>query len=544
MAKRSRRVGVLVAALVACAMLCRVLAKLDICSVPVGLLRTMLYIGLYMGWGFSLSRRILQPQVRRYFAGIAALMVFWFAVRSLKYFFVFSVNVSRHLWYWYYFPMLMIPLLSVFVSLSLGKPEHYRLPGRAALLYLPTLLLILLVLTNDAHRLVFTFPAGAAWSDHDYGYGTGYYFVMGWEIACALFAFGCMLLQCRVAQKKWYLPALLLLVSIVYGVIYISGAEWMQVIGGDITAVQCLLFAGILESCIQCGLVPTNSGYDELFLAGIPGAQITDQTGHVWCSSAGFCALSPDAMRASQTRTVNLDKNTLLKSHPIDGGFVYWREDVADLAALLDRLEENRKALAEKNHLEQENYRVRREILGFREKNRLYDLLQGTTAPQIEQLGALLSRYREAGGAAGQRRLLAQMAVIGAYIKRRGNLIFIGETAETIDTAELSLCFEESLSNLRLMGVSCAAEIPGGVRVLTGDATLAYDFFEEAAEAALEGLRFVWLKARVLADAVLLHIEMECDAPLPVLRHPCESSGMADGVWRFTLRARRAVRRE
>lgn len=541
MAKRGQRVGVLVAALIACAILARVAAKLDFCPISAGLLRTMLYIGLYMGWGASLRRRILQPQVHRYFVGIAALMVFWFVVRSIKYFFIVSPNASRQLWYWYYLPMLMIPLLSVFVSLSLGRPEHYRLPRRAALLYLPTLVLILLVVTNDLHRLVFPPSAGGILSDAEHGYGIVYYLVMGWEIACALAAFGRMLLQCRVAQKKRYLPALLLLASITYGLIYISGAKWMQLIGGDITAAQCLLFFGILESCIQCGLIPTNSGYDELFQAGVPGAQITDPEGRVWYSSEGSAPLSPEAMRAAQAGTVSLDKNTLLKSHPIDGGFVYWQEDITAITALLERMEENRKALAEKNHLEQENYRVKREILSFREKNRLYDLLQKTTAAQIEQLGVLFARYQDAADETQQRRLLAQMAVIGAYIKRRGNLLFIGEAAETIDTAELSLCFEESLANLRLLGVSCAAEIPGGVPILTKDAILAYDLFEEAAEAALDGLRFVWLKARVLDDAVLLYIEMECGAPLPALRHPCESSSAADGVWRFTLRAEKAV---
>ena len=59
----------------------------------------------------------------------------------------------------------------------------------------------------------------------------------------------------------YYLPFLLLACSIVYAFIYVSGVEWMQLIGGDIVAAQCLMFTGILESCIQCGLIQTNTGY-------------------------------------------------------------------------------------------------------------------------------------------------------------------------------------------------------------------------------------------------------------------------------------------
>lgn len=540
MTEHRQKTGLLAAGLILCAIAARVLGKVGVFPVLAGLTRTLLYIGLYMGWGISVSRRILQPQLRRYLAGVAALMVFWFMLRAVKYHFSASAQLSRLLWYGYYLPMLFIPLLAVFVAVSLGRPEEFRLPGWAMLLWAPTLLLLLLVLTNDFHQLVFTFPAGAVWSDYDYGYGAGYYLVMGWEIACALAALVVMFIKCRFAQKNRLLPALLLLGSIVYGLIYVSGAAWMQLIGGDIAAVQCLIFAGIFESCIQCGLIPTNTGYDELFRAGVPGALIADRAGKLCCASAGCPALSPETLRAAQGRVVPLDEGTLLKSHPIDGGFVYWREDIARMAALLKRLEQNRQTLEERNHLARQNYRVRRQILALREKNRLYDLLQRTAAPHLRQLDALFAAY-EAADPDEQHRLLARMAVLGAYIKRRGNLVFLSETAGVIDTAELSLCLEESFANLRLLSVECAADLPGGIPVVTQDVVSAYDLFERAVEASLETLRFVWLKARFLADAVVLHFEMECSAPLPPFLEQCEGARAEDGVWRFTLRLQKGV---
>lgn len=199
--------------------------KINVLLVPLGLVRTMIYIGLYIGWGLSVSHRILQTQVRRYMIGVSFLTVFWFVVRSVKYFFVTDPVVIRYLWYWYYCPMLLIPLLSVFVAMSLGKPENYRLPKWARLLYVPTLFFLLLVLTNDLHQLVFSFPAGSVWSDADNGYAYGYYLVMGWIIACALTAFMIMLIKCRGAQRRKYLPALLLSCSIIYAFIYASGAD-------------------------------------------------------------------------------------------------------------------------------------------------------------------------------------------------------------------------------------------------------------------------------------------------------------------------------
>ena len=104
--------------------------------------------------------RIVQTQVRRYLLAISVLMVLWILLRSIK-FSIDNMEAGRWLWYFYYFPMLLIPMLSVFVSLSLGKGENFQLPRWTKLLYFPTLLLLLLVLTNDLHQQVFSFPSGA-----------------------------------------------------------------------------------------------------------------------------------------------------------------------------------------------------------------------------------------------------------------------------------------------------------------------------------------------------------------------------------------------
>lgn len=138
-----------------------------------------IYVVMIAVWGVSLHRRILQPQVRRYLIAIAGLMVLWLTLRTAKYS-IFDIDAERYLWYFYYLPMLLIPTLSVLVAMSLGKPENYRLPRWLNLLYIPVLVLLVLVLTNDVHQLVFQFPTGLM-SSREYQYGVGYYVVAGWR---------------------------------------------------------------------------------------------------------------------------------------------------------------------------------------------------------------------------------------------------------------------------------------------------------------------------------------------------------------------------
>lgn len=532
--------GIIVAFLIVCAVVFRVFGNNGIFPVTFGLIRTFIYIGLYIGWGISVSKRIVQAQVRRYLVALSSLTVFWFAIRSMKYYFVSDLGFSRQLWYWYYFPMLFIPLISVFISLSLGKPENYRLPKWTSLLYIPTIICLMLVVTNDFHQLIFSFPSGEVWTDKNNDYAFGYFLVIGWEIICALTSFTIMVIKCRLSQRKKYLPLILLCICIVYALIYASGVEWMRIIGGDITAAQCLFVTAILESCIQCGLIQTNTGYDALFEAGTFRAQITDNNYHTRYISANSPKLSENLMRSSENGAVGIDENTILKSNPIEGGYVLWLEDISDIAALLKKLEENKEMIAESNLIEQENYRTKLKINTLQEKNRLYDLLQDQTAHQIDLLDSLFAQYNTETDFEKRRSLLAKIAVIGAYIKRRGNLMFIGEKSEITDTSELSLCLEESFANLELMGVECAIDIPKSNKIDTKDAIRVYDFFETVTEAAIDGIHSVWLKARSLTDSVVFHMEVECESPLAEFSELAESCHSEDGIWLFTLRVKKA----
>ena len=541
MTKQNHKTGFLVAVMVFCAVILRVLGKFDILKVPGGILRSLIYIALYIGWGISVSKRIIQVQVRHYLIAVSGLMVFWFVIRSMRYYFITDIGIARQLWYLYYLPMLFIPLFSLFVAISLGKPASAKLSKTAlVLLYIPTVLCLLLVLTNDLHQLVFSFPEGEVWTDKNNGYTFGYYIVLGWEILCALAAFVIMIIKCRLSYRKKYLPFLLLACSIVYAFIYVSGVEWMQLIGGDIAAAQCLMFTGILESCIQCGLIQTNTDYRAMFEAGSIGAQIVDTDWHIRYASSNAPKLPSDRMRSAESEAAKLDNNTLLRSSKIPGGHVLWQEDITDITAVLEKLEENRKTISESNDVEQENYKTKVKINTVREKNRLYDRLQAQTAHQIELLDQLLTQYEAQSDPEIRRSLLAKAAVIGAYIKRRGNLMFIGEKSDVTDTAELTACLDESFANLELMGVECAIDIPDKNSIYTRDAIRVYDFFEAVTEEAMDDLQFVWLKARGLEDAVIFYLQAESKTDLLALASLADTCTCEEGVWRFSLRIGKA----
>ena len=538
--KKANRNIIIFICMVLIALLCRILGKISFQYVLNGIVRSIIYIGLYIGWAISIHKRVVQKSVKNTLLLISGLMIFWFIIRTIKYFFTIDANIERYLWYSYYLPMLFIPQAALQAAVLLGQPEEYTLPKWSKLIYLPAIFCFLLVISNDFHQRVFSFPLGEIWTDKAYCYESGYYIVLLWEILCGVSAFILMVYKCRLSQRKKYLPVIGICITIIYAVIHASGVQWMQVIGGDITAVLCLMFVCIFESCIYCGLIQTNTGYEQLFEVCTMGAQITDQDYHVIYTSANAMKLSEMVMREAEKEEVRIDKKTMIKNRPIQGGHILWQEDIEDIMMLLDRLEENRKTIEESNCLEQENYQTKAKIYMLREKNRLYDKLQTQTAGQIGLLNELLIRYEEEEDLAESRRLLAKISLIGTYIKRYGNLIFIGEREAVSDIAELGACLEESFSSLRLMGIECALTAPAGERIYVRDAVRIYSFFESILEACVDSIKFMWVKIRPCGEEMVFCMEVESEDDLNSFFDKTDQGENEDGIWKFTFTIKKA----
>ena len=490
-----------VLALIAFAMWLRYASRHIFHSPVVSHLRSGIYVFLFSVWCYSLWIRIVQTQVRRYLLAISALMVLWILLRSIK-FSIENTDAERWLWYFYYFPMLFIPMLSVFVSRSLGKGEDFRLPRWTKLLYVPTLLLLLLVLTNDLHQQVFSFPSGVL-SDRAYRYESGYFFVLAWEALCAGFALLSMVKNCRIPRSRRirWLPLVPLALSLAYAYAYVEKVPWVWVLAGDMTVSQCLIFASILECCIQCGLIQSNLGYDELFEATSLPVQITDPA---FCpqyvSAAMQEALPQSELRQMQQDAVHLSDDTLLKRHRLRRGWVFWKEDISALNQIRKELELTRDELRDTGDVLAAEKAQHARWLKLTEENRLYDMMEAQTARQIAMLRDLLAELQKTEDSNRARHLLGQVIIIGTYIKRRSNLIFVGEQRGAISVQELRLCLNESSENISVYGADCKAIVKGEGQLTVEQATQVYDLFEAVVETELESLRALLISVEVGAQ--------------------------------------------
>lgn len=518
---------VFVFTVIAIAYACRMLAKFDIGGPAVNHIRTALYLLLFALWGFSLDRRIIQRQTLHCLRLTAALMLLWLILRTLKYSVVTDLTAGRYIWYLYYLPMLFLPLLWVYIALSMGKSEDYRLSRRSSILSIVPAVLFLLVITNDLHQQVFAFKSGVPGLpvSGTYSYRPLYFICLGWMVVCMAFSLVCLFRKSRIpsGEGKRITPFVLGCAMLLYGILYLSGIPAVRWWFGDMNVMFCLLYAAIYESCIRCRMIPSNTGYVELFEATTLAACIADRSGRIvlrsraadenmTCPQEGQRIVRPDGMRIS--------------SAPISGGYAVWQDNVRQLAELRTRLNANKVEMERNKKKLKDAYLVQKSLHELTEKNRIYNELEAKHSRQTAQMRQMLARC-ERSGPAERRRLLKKVLLLGTYIKRSANLYFLSSEYQWLPQQELRLTVDEAVRTLTACGTECGVIYRTTGPMRTSEVVRLFDLLETVAETTVDDLRSLFIS---ISDSAM-DLSVECAADLSVVASPEVTVRREDGLW-------------
>lgn len=485
-------------------------------------LRSFIYIGLFIAWGISIRRRIVQKQVAQYLTGISVLLILWFTFRCAKYFIFWQPTAIRYLWYLYYLPMLFIPILALLVALSLGKPDDYRLPKAACALWIISGILLLLVLTNDLHQLVFTFPEDAeVWSDKSNGYGIGSFVVIGWQILCMISALVVMIIKCRLKNGRRQLWTVIpMAVSLVYLGLNYMDVQWFKLFFGDITAFQSLMYMLCFEGCITCGFIHSSSRYFDLFSSSIgTSAVITDKDFNVRYAALNARRIPRIDMIKAAHSPLTVENGLTVHSIPVNGGYAVWTEDMSALFKIKEQSESLAEELNERNNLLRYEYKREAKRQKIEEQNRLYDLLRSATQTQINKISVLTKEYQKINKTDPTRAktLLAEIAVLCSYIKRRKHLTLLTDRDYKVAITELTRAFTESLQTLKLLNVRSTFFADSELSMLPGKSAAAiFDFYEQVIESDLENISGIQVSLSDV-EGLRLSINICCKADLSSL---------------------------
>lgn len=431
-------------------------------------------------------RVVPNRRMKRLMLTLALMEVLLALLRGIKYSVFGSVSaLARFSWYLFYVPLFCIPLLLFYIALYVNASDERRIGRKWGWTAAVTAVLILAVLTNDLHGLVIVFRPGFENWDREYSHGFLFYVIAVWQAGLYTAALAVLTAKCRVSEERKHFWLILVHTAVSVVLILLKFTDTMPKING-VTVTQfpdtlCCMVGGVLECCMQLGLIPTNRDYRGLMKRTSVPVLITDFGGKTVYRSDAAAELNERQFRAPDKTRVA--EHTILRRMEIPGGYGFWLNDVTELDRINGELEAAGDVLAEETDFIRLQNELRERQLKIDRRTAVYDAIADRTQAQSAAISRIAHRALGPEDSSGTDRCRKQIALLAAYIKRYANLLLMSSESGTVSAGELGLSVAEVLRYLNLYG------IPGEL-VNMAEGTLRADgalAVFEAFEALLEG---------------------------------------------------------
>ncbi len=445
----------------------------DFWHVLFSLLAHVILLSLVIFWGVSIIHRIIRKDLRLYLLIIAIFILFFLVVRMIKYGLTRNDDIlNRYLWYSYYVSQCLIPPTLLLASLSIETKDGKPLKKTWFLIFIPAIILLSLIYTNDLHQLAFLFEYHN--NEFSYKHGIVFYLAIIWEILITIISLIIMIIKCQVSacRKKIWIPIFTFL-----GCVFISTICFLVNISSfkipELLCFSCIL---TIESCIDIGLIPSNINYEKYFYHSMCSAFITDENLQVIYRSKSSLSLDKEQLKAAIISPIMIDKNTKFYGTKIHGGYTFRSEDLSLINEINNGLQEAKQQTKEENDIIEAENEMKKQSAKIDEQKKLYEKVETYTKDEINKLNNILQLKT-----INEEDFINKMrfaCVLAAYIKRRSNLIILSKKDKLMDVNELELSINESISYLSLSNIDCFLDCKLKGKINSDILGIIYDFFE------------------------------------------------------------------
>ena len=420
-------------------------------------------------WGVLVYLRCLDYVLRRRLVAVATICALWMIEVILKYK-SFTPFYATVLWYLYYVPMTLVPLLYQLCGLRLAGLEQHRAGRRyRTALWVAAILLIGFVLTNDFHQQVFHFDRSSDTWSNDYTYGWGYFAVLIWT-AFNFVAF--FILVGRSAsfriQRFSGTAALVLLGGAFFAISYALRVPWAWKL--NFSLVYCVLCVVTLEICLDCGVIPSYHDIAGIFdTLPLDLKVLTRDLQEVYATpvSKPIPAGVREELRAqelghSHAFAVVSNPDVMYRSFPLLGGSALLAQDVSEVNELNRELAHRRMELQRQNELLTADYDLKAHLADQEAEALLVKDVDQALARALGEMYGLLSSLPPLTDEASSHeryRMLQCAKMFVAYCKRKGSLTLAQHGESGFDRDRIQLIANEMASDLRTIDVDCASII-------------------------------------------------------------------------------------
>ncbi len=430
----------------------------NLVNFPVHTMVLVLYTVVIFLWMHNMINRVLRHSVVTRFRLIGILLICYLTVRTVKYeIFINNEDAVRIIRNFYFvFPLILTQLVFL-TSLHVGKSERENISKYWNLLWIPTCVSALLILTNDYHELVFSVDPNARGLNM---YGPVFYFVI---IYIGILALCTLVFTMMPSFKNRHLasvnlPIFILFIWGFYTFLFMIGwepFEYIKIIfkSAEFNILMVLLF---IESLVFMRLLPSNRGYESFLQLSSLNIGIVDSNKEMIFRPKKYSDIDLALVDKAILNPIFIDEDTLLESANITGGTSFWFVDFTDFNNLKRKLLSMSEDMLNENELLKANNALEKSMVKVEEAREIREHIHMKLKPQFDQLKYILMNIPEYEDSFEVK--LKHACFLDVYIKRYSNLFLITKNKKILELAELRLAFSESLDYLKLSDVNTSLD--------------------------------------------------------------------------------------
>lgn len=321
---------------------------------------TLLFAIFFTMWTIRLYYKLYDNKTRRYILFIGILIVFWMLIRIIRGVTI-DINIERICWYLYYLPLIFIPTLFYVCSNSLLSKMNKT---RKIFIYLISSILLILVLTNDFHELVFKFNNGI-YFHNDYNHYVGYYLIFIW----IFYLFGGSMIKLAINRLKIkkdlkvFLPLIVLLLGLIYTYLYILDVPYIR--ETNMSIVNSVLICLGIELAFYLDLIPNNKKYiQKFFNSNLDMAIISldGKTKYTTCSFKVIPNFILDDIKNNKVKQIYQKKNIVYDIKENKDSYVILRKDLTNIFKLKEEMLKQQKELLKQQESMKLEEKTKREL--------------------------------------------------------------------------------------------------------------------------------------------------------------------------------------
>lgn len=467
--------------------------------------QSVLFLIIFVVWASFIYIRTFDKTLKKYISSLGMLLAFWMIIRIAK---TYTHGIyTFYFWYLYYIPLLLIPTIYYNCSNYIINKKSKK--ARIVTIVI-SIVLFLLVITNNLHNLVFKLTE----DPDDYTHNIGYFIIVAWILGLIIIAIK-NLIKLNKEKKNKNVIALstLILLGVLYTFLYVKNVPIVR--HTNMSVIIGALFCMGIELLFDVKLIPNNYKYKKIFKNSHLPLEIISNDGKMKIKTNYNIDIENNIIEDIENgkcKKIYKTENKVQNVERIKGGYAIEEKDLSEIHKLEEKLQLTNKELLRQEKILQKYKKIKSEIYETKVKNEIVELLDET----IEEKRNLITKMLDEMQTVDFKKMQKIKLLIN-YCKRMSSLVISNYNKEIYNNERLGLILNELLEEKKASNVNGVLQMNNFEITSSETVTIYESVFEIISD--LKNVDFI---LNIQVNAIYIEIKYVFDCNLNNLKNKLE----------------------